>query len=305
MTELSIHNNRVIILDTDKIYSIGTKNMIKLKCGNFVSKKVIKNPKNKLTYRHIFSYLNQESIDCILEQVWKHKFSIEVLKIGRMVDWRINPWESSDIVSEVYECGTNYKYLNGYNYELQEQKRQIHNKEEWVMVDILKTDMFDTKSCVLGEDRVFKMKTKQKFFNKIRTENIGSKSLQKQMDKYNKQFNKCVDYFKMSDYCCGLTSKGELCGITAYSCVEVNRECYNELFNDKMCEDSLDQEETFTYHNRRSRSGRQLRTKFSLCRRHYTKYESMDMKNRSKELTKIYGKMGYKMSNGYMCKICK
>ena len=72
-----------------------------------------------------------------------------------------------------------------------------------------------------------------------------------------------------------------------------------------MCEDSLDQEESFIYSNRRSRSNRQLRTRFGLCKRHYTKYENMNIKNRDKELIQIYNKMGYKMSNGYMCKICK
>jgi hypothetical protein len=73
--QLSIHNNRLISINTDKVYSNGTSNMLKTLDGKYISRKVINNKDNTLEWRHIFSLLPEELIQIICEDIYRHKWT--------------------------------------------------------------------------------------------------------------------------------------------------------------------------------------------------------------------------------------
>ena len=69
ITELSINDNKIILIDTDKVYNKKVGTMLKTYDNKYISRKVINNKKNKLYWRHIFSLLPEEIINDIQQRI--------------------------------------------------------------------------------------------------------------------------------------------------------------------------------------------------------------------------------------------
>ena len=80
MSKLAIRNEKVIMIETDKTFAKGTKNMLKTLDNKFISRKVIKNPKHKLYWRHIYSFLPAEILDVIIPEIYRYIYSQKIIR---------------------------------------------------------------------------------------------------------------------------------------------------------------------------------------------------------------------------------
>ena len=259
MCELSIHNGKVILIDSSKVYDKKVGKMLKTNDNKYVSRKVIKNTKNKLYWRHIYSYLNEECIELINQMIYQYKMKNEVLGIENVV-----------------------YFHNSFQYRL----------ESWLEVNWRKEDIFN---CDNRDKRIdFWKKRHIRFNENIRDTNKQSKKLQKSIrNSYD------IKWFNMSNYCNGLMNNGEICGCESSETLNIDRDYFNNQINTiSFSENSCD------YSRSRDSIRRRYMTKLSLCKRHYNKYEKMNDMQYDREVDKIYNKMGYKLQNGYLCKVC-
>lgn len=291
MCELSIHNGKVILMDSSKVYDKKVGKMLKTSDNKYVSKKVINNKKNKLFWRHLYSYLNEESIELINQMIYQYKMKSEVLGIENIVYFGRN-YFLEEIVGEVYDCSRNGR--NGWNMNNSEEmveyqrRKELQEKEDWIDIDIKKEDLFNSDNQDKKID--FWKKRHINFNQNIRDTNTKSKNIQK-----NTSGN--LVWFRMGRYCNGIMGNGDLCGCESSETLNMDRDYFNNQINQiTFSEDSG----RYT----RNTGRRRHTTKLSLCRRHYNKYEKMNDKTYKKEVDKIYKKMGYELQNGYMCKSC-
>ena len=299
MTELNVINNKVIILDTDKIYSTGTKNMIQTYDKNFVSKKVIKNKKYKLFWRHIFSYLNCESIELINQYIYKYKMKVEVLGVRTYISvFEKIDWEVNRIVNEVYDCGVVYRNEltnNEYN-TLRRNKRMIREKEEWVIVE-----KFDFN--VFGEDSIYDRKSFSGKSNRKLKEYVLDTN--KQSKKLHKTLHIGYSTYNLKDSCLGLLGNGDICGsgFNGFD-IGIDYSYYNRNINSLNYEEHLDN----TNYNSNPRNRKVIMGEsvdFGLCGIHHKQYRRMTITERKVYVDKCYKKIGYEKQNGVLCKICK
>ena len=302
MTELNVINNKVIILDCDKVYDIGVGKMIKTFDSKFVSKKVIKDKKYKLFWRHIFSFLNCESIELINQYIYKYKMKVEVLGIRTYISvFEKIEWEVNRIVNEVYDCGVVYRneLTNNEFNTLRREKRMIREKEEWVIVEKFEFNVF-------GEDSVydrksFSGKSNRKIKEYVLDTNKQSKKLHKTLHIGNNTYN-------MEDICMGLLGNGDICGsgYTGYDKIGIDYSYYNRSIN-KLNYDEMINEKNGMY-NHKSRHRKKLLEEcvdFDLCGIHIKQYRRMNTIKRMEYVDKCYKKIGYEKQNGVLCKICK
>ena len=280
MTELNVINNKVIILDCDKVYDKKVGNMIKTYDNKFVSKKVISNKKHKLFWRHIFSYLNEESIEMINQYIYLYKMKTEVLQIRKYISCNTRiMWGVDKIVEEVYDCG----YLcSG---ERDRQQRIIKDREEWVIVESFDCNVFD-----YGENNFDKNCNKQ-LKKYVLDTNKQSKKLQKRFGMY-KGYN---SYNRLEDTCIGLLGNGDLCGsgYNEYDTFELDYVYYNRSIN------RIEKRVVYP----RNTIGKNV--SFGLCGIHMKKYRHMNITEREIYVDKCYKKLGYEKQNGVLCKVCK
>jgi hypothetical protein len=301
MCELSIHNGKVILMDSSKVYDKKVGKMLKTNDNKYVSKKVINNKKNKLYWRHLYSYLNEECIELINQMIYQYKMKSEVLGIENIIYFNRN-YELEEIVSEVYDCGVSYRQLgrgwnwNNPNDRIEWNRRQLlQKKEDWIDIDIKKEDIFETDN---RDKKIDFWKNKHIRFNeRIRDTNKQSKSLQKSFkSKYD------IKWFSMSRYCNGLMNNGEICGCESSEKKMIDRDYFNNQINPiTFGEDSCNYT-NLRYMRNKDRNRKKI--ELSLCKRHYNKYDKMNKKQLDKEVEKIYNKMGYGLQNGYLCKVC-
>jgi len=169
MCELSIHNGKVILIDSDKVYDRKVGKMLKTNDNKYVSKKVINNKKNKLFWRHIYSYLNEESIELINQMIYQYKMKSAVLGIENVV------WFG----------------------------RSFHNRmEDWLEVEFRKEDIFN---CGDRDKRIdFWRKRHIRFNQNIRDKNTKSKNIQKNINgciKYFSMDQYCCGIMGNGDLC--------------------------------------------------------------------------------------------------------
>lgn len=290
MCELSIHNGKVILIDSDKCYDKKMGKMLKTNDNKYVSKKVINNKKNKLYWRHLYSYLNEESIGLINQYIYKYKMKSEVLGIENIVYFNKN-YDIENIVKEIYDCSLyNISYANNkIEYEKRMKKRM---KEDWIEVDIEKDNIFKSYN---EDKRIHFWKNNRLQFNQnIRDKNTKSKKIQKNSGGY------CgIKYFDMFKYCNGIMGNGDLCGCESSEKLNIDRDYFNDNINHSSFNENGG-EKCNRFKNSRLRN----KVELSLCKIHYNKYNKMNEKKLNNEVDKIYKKMGYELQNGYLCKIC-
>lgn len=283
MCELSTHNNKVIFLDTDKVYDKKVGSMLKTNDNKYISRKVIKNKKNKLYWRHIFSYLNEDCLQIINQMIYRHKMKTEVLKIDYNVissyDYPLNAW-----VYELYN-------ISRYNRQGIQEIFKKEEEEDWEIIDIE-----PAKKCLRG----FWEKNHIKNNERILKENKSSKKL----DKFIKK-NSSITFYMDTDkkicknntsirrMCCGLKNNGDLCGNTAdYKIDYINKNYYNRWI---------------THNDIHPKTGVGIHLDgiyLKFCGIHYKKYDKLYIHKYQDELDKIYNKLGYKLHNNYLCKMC-
>lgn len=304
MCELSIHNGKVILMDSSKVYDIKVGKMLKTSDNRYVSKKVINNTKNKLYWRHLYSYLNQESIEMINQMIYQYKMKSEVLRIENIVYFGRN-YQLENIVGDIYDCKTTgiNPLTNRWGWNMNnldermecKRREKIQEKEDWIDISINKEDLFNSSK--------FKMRFWKnchiKFNQNIKDTNKKSKHLQKNI-------SGDLVWFNMSDYCNGVMGNGDFCGCECNETLNTDRHYFNNQINkisfneDGGCNMNNRYIGWNWYNDNKNRNN----TKISLCKRHYNKYEKMNEKDYCREVDKIYKKMGYELKNGYMCKSC-
>tara|TARA_R100000951_G_C2607757_1_gene170223 strand:- start:72 stop:1007 length:936 start_codon:yes stop_codon:yes gene_type:complete len=295
MCELSVHNGKVILIDSDKCYDKKMGKMLKTNDNKYVSKKVINNKKNKLYWRHLYSYLPWETIELINQMIYKYKMKSEILGIENVVYFHKN-YNMENLIKEVYDLSLqNISFSN--NYIEYERRMKEVKKEEWIEVDINKEDIFE---CVDFEKKIKFWKNRHIRFNeRIRDTNTKSKKLQK----YIKSLS--IKHFSMDQYCCGIMGNGDLCGCESSEKIMIDRDYFNDQINPITFSDNC-----WYYYNNSdvrymtNKDKERKKIELSLCKRHYNKYDKMNKKQLDNEVEKIYNKMGYGLRNGYMCKTC-
>jgi hypothetical protein len=300
MCELSIHNGKVILIDTDKCYDKKVGKMLKTNDNKYISRKVINNKNNKLYWRHLYSYLPSECVEDINKMIYEWKMKNQVLNINMNIFYNVD-YQSKDIVSEIYDCGTSYRQVGrSWDWSNESEKiefrrrQELQEKEDWISVDIEKQDIFN---CSDRDKRIDFWKNRHIRFNeRVRDTNKQSKKLQKNIG--NSSWD--IKYFSMNSYCCGLMNNGNICGCESSERMLIDREYFNNQINPiTFSEDSCN------YSRRNNSSVRKKSiTQIPLCKRHYNKYDKMSKYQYEMEVDKIYRRFGYEIKNGYMCKVC-
>tara|TARA_Y100001972_G_scaffold110820_1_gene142957 strand:- start:288 stop:1313 length:1026 start_codon:yes stop_codon:yes gene_type:complete len=330
ITELSINDNKIILIDTDKVYNKKVGTMLKTYDNKYISRKVINNKKNKLYWRHIFSLLPEEIINDIQQRIYRYIFQRKVLKIDKLAYCvKNNKFDINNFNQEIFELhnidttGRNTFTNGGFNMdnpiEAQEyERRRLKQlKEEWIMVDTFKTDLLNKYS----DEMTFYEDNEEKFYDNLYKRNYKSKKLINAMDKYQKE-----RYFVMDYRCLGLLKNGSLCGCCTDETVRIKKRDY---YNKHIIPAGFS--ESATYSNRwpqninhifYKQKRKQKYLYFGACKNHidqmidlreYFKieqnsymYENTDEGEgfSQRYLDKIYEQLGYKVRNGYMCKIC-
>ena len=131
------HNGKVIFLDSNKVYDTKTGNMLKTGDNKYVSKKVIKNKKNKLVWRHIFSYLNMDNIELINQYIYMDLMKHKVFGIAPKVGMGNYNWDLNSFVEELYDCKISW---SSDNQETKNRKKKIQEEEYWVEVEYYMVD---------------------------------------------------------------------------------------------------------------------------------------------------------------------
>jgi len=282
MCELSIHKAKLILIDTDKCYDRKVGNMLKTADNKYISKKVIKNKKHKLYWRHLYSYLNEESIELINQMVYEYLMKNQVLKIERI-----------------------YRFMDGWGWD-HNNFRNIKDEDLWVNIDVEKRNIFDgansfDRSCSFDDKyATFADKTMSYLNERIRDTNKKSKKIQKYFNQ-----NTC-NYFRMSNYCCGIMKNGDFCGCSANENYRIDRDYYHKFIN-RHCFIDDAQKNSPHWHSQWEITQRRKRydTELKFCSRHFNQITNMEETAQDEYVDKIYRKFGYELKHGILCKVCK
>jgi ribosomal protein S8 len=111
------HNGRRIFIDDNDC--------------EILDKNYINDKNNKISWRHIFSYLDKDSIERIMNDIQRFHMKTKVLNIRNHITFNNYSWEMRRIVEDIYDCHINY---NEDNSERQ-RKREILEEECWEVVE--------------------------------------------------------------------------------------------------------------------------------------------------------------------------
>jgi len=164
----------------------------------------------------------------------------------------------------------------------------------WVDIDIRDTNVFDVAVRKTHHKyKTFSHKNSAYFNERIRDTNKNSKKIQKYFNE-----NTC-DYFRMSNYCCGIMKNGDFCGCSAHMSYEIDRDYYHKNINFLYFDDD-------GCWKRRSGSKRdRFKTELKFCRKHHKQITYMNHSAQDEYVDKIYRKFGYELKHGILCKVCK
>ena len=112
------HNGRVIFIDDNSC--------------EILDKNYINNKTNKLSWRHMFSYLDSESIEKIMNEIQRDYMKDKVLKIHNHISFNNYSWENRRIIEQVYNCRVDW---TNQSRELNRQNQEIQDKESWEVVE--------------------------------------------------------------------------------------------------------------------------------------------------------------------------
>jgi hypothetical protein len=134
MCELSLHNGKIIMLDTDKTYDKKYGTMLKTLDNQYISKKVINDKKNKLKWRHLYSFLPSDSIEMINHLIYKDIYKNKVLNIHRPITTRklYENMNENILVNEKLSI----EYINKNGDLTLKEENDIRNEESYEMIHI-------------------------------------------------------------------------------------------------------------------------------------------------------------------------
>ena len=289
-----LHNGKVIFLETDKVFTKGTKNMIYLKEEKvYLSKKVLNNKKFKITWRHLYSYLPPEIMEDINQIIYTYIMKTKVFKIAPKVSFYVNyPFNRvllTDIYCEPVPAGTPG---NSINYVLQQKNYEKIKEEKWTEVDYKVID--DVENQV------------RKFYekNKIKDEKICGFI----MKNGNKCKCKCNYFINLNNNKLSIDNKRNNYNRRAkhwrtqeeyperINTVNFNDIFVNSLFNFK-CEYVYEYDD----YPRNITDGLNYKMSAGFCGKHFN--DGCCVRENKDEFIKIYFKQnGYMIKNGYVIK---
>ena len=183
------HNGRIIYIEDNEC--------------EILDKNYINDKNNKITWRHVYSFLDNNCIENIYQFLHRDIMKNVVFKIQPKINFYSHRYEMLRIVEEVYDC----QYNHFDNQEEKRRKRDIVNKESWEFVE------WDEVN-ILGE-------SKCQFVRKNR------KKLEK---KYIE-----VEYRGVNSNCNFKKKNGQLCNKYATTQIKLHEDKYNSLiFNDRI-----------------------------------------------------------------------
>lgn len=318
---LYIKNNKVILIDTDKIYNVKVGKMLKTYDNKYISRKVIKNEKNKLYFRHIYSLLPDDIITDIQQRIYKYIFQTKVLKIEKQIYCvKDNSFDIHNFNQEIFEfhnidtTGRNTFTNGGWNMndDIEEQefnrREQEQKKEEWVLIDTFKTDLFDGRKLTFHKDN------RKKFIDNLKKRNSKSKNLVKAINNY----EGFLSEFDIKTRCVGLLKNGSLCGCDSIQHVKIrnHRHYFNKLvnhksFNEDASYSNMIEEGINNIYISENQEREHNYILFGACGRHLGVLRDLRISEvgykkdiTTRYLNRIYEQLGFEVKNGYMCKIC-
>jgi hypothetical protein len=146
MIELNIHNGKIIMLNTDKTYDKKYGTMLKTLDNQYIIKKIIKNKKNILKWRHIYSFLPSDTIETINQMIYREIYKNKVLNIYKPLrEWKLYENKNENILmNEKLSISRAINWDDDIKYEKDE--RKIREEESYEMIDIEKeTNIMEDK----------------------------------------------------------------------------------------------------------------------------------------------------------------
>ena len=199
------HNGRVIFIEDNECEILDS---------NYINDK-----KNKISWRHIYSYLDNNTIEIVNRMVYQSIMKEKVLNIHYHISFNNYMWDLRRIIERVYDC----EIFGNDSREERERKRKIIEEESWEVVEwdkrdntLINKDKFITSNRynILGSSANWKCKFRKsngEICNKYGTSKI-------ELEK---------DYFS---YLMG--SKIECCGIHYNQYNKLNKHKKNEKVKD-------------------------------------------------------------------------
>jgi hypothetical protein len=175
------HNGRVIFIEDNEC--------------EILDSKYINDKKNKISWRHIYSYLDNETTEIINRMVYQSVMKEKVLNIHNYITFNNYAFDLRRIVENIYECE-----VNSYDSRSErERKQKIQEEESWEVVD------FDIRDNTLSN--------KNKFMLDNRYSRLGYSY------NYNCKFKK---------------STGEVCGKYGTTNINLDKEYYSILMGSRI-----------------------------------------------------------------------
>lgn len=130
------HNGKVIFIEDNEC--------------DYLDSDYIKNKNNKLSWRHIFSYLDNETTEIINRMIYQSVMKEKVLNIHNYISMNNYSWELRRIVEEIYECGYNHNDSK----EEKKRKRDLLEEESWEVVDLeVRDNTLNNKDTFMRDNR--------------------------------------------------------------------------------------------------------------------------------------------------------
>jgi hypothetical protein len=117
MIELNTINDKIIMIEDNECEVLDTK--------------YINDKNNKIYWRTLWSFLDSDSIEKITNYYYKDFMKINILQITPSISFARYNWDAIDIVEDIYDCKITYNE----NHNERFRKREIKEKEEWIMVE--------------------------------------------------------------------------------------------------------------------------------------------------------------------------
>ena len=129
------HNGRVIFIEDNECEILDS---------NYINDK-----KNKISWRHIYSYLDNNTIEIVNRMVYQSIMKEKVLNIHYHISFNNYMWDLRRIIERVYDC----EIFGNDSREERERKRKIIEEESWEVVEWDKRD-----NTLINKDK-FKLKS--------------------------------------------------------------------------------------------------------------------------------------------------
>tara|TARA_R110000803_G_C11906009_1_gene312649 strand:+ start:152 stop:889 length:738 start_codon:yes stop_codon:yes gene_type:complete len=178
MIELNIVNDKIILIEDNECEVLDTK--------------YINDKSNKICYRTLWSFLDSNTIENIMNIYYKDIMKNTILQIKPSISFNDYSYDLSRMIDEIYDC----RYSHNDSRDEKIRKKKIQKEEEWVVVDY---SMVDT---TLRNKDGFMKNNRIMYDNRINTYNWK---------------------------CRFITAKGEKCGKSSSDNIKLDKEYYSML----------------------------------------------------------------------------